>query len=96
MITRKEYLANEATHNEYYAQFVTQGIRDTVQRFIGLDRIKNSNDPHMNDIPLKEWDSLTRIFGSQTNAKLKECEDYLTLATSVCILKEAARQLKDA
>lgn len=96
MITRKEYLANEATHNGYHAQFVTQGIRDHVQRFIGLDRIKNSNDPHMNDIPLKEWDSLTKIFGPLTNAKLKECGDYLTLATGVCILKEAARQLKDA
>jgi len=94
MFTRTQYLAHECAHSEYYAQFVTEGLKTRVQNAIGKDRITNSTNPHFNDIPLVQWDNLTYILGALTNAKMKECGDYLTLAGGVCILKEAARQVK--
>ena len=95
MITRKEYLSGEASHNAYHRQFVTPGIKKMVETSIGKERIRKSVDPNFNDIPLKEWDTLSNFLGPSTNTKLKECGDYLTLSTAVCILKEAARQLKE-
>ena len=94
MITRMQYLKNEASHNEYYAQFVHAGVKNMVRLYIGESAIRNSTDPHLNDIPLVKWDSLaTNLSG--VSVKLHECGDYLTLATGVCILKEAARQIKE-
>lgn len=53
---------------------------------------KNSTDKHMNDIPLRKWDSL-RIY--PRDGAMKECGDYLTLAGKVCIAKAAARMIKE-
>jgi len=58
MITRKEYMDKEYTHEEYYGQFVNDAIIKIVGDSIGVDRIKASTDKHLNDIPLKEWDNL--------------------------------------
>lgn len=44
----------------------------------------------MNDIPLKEWDNLSYIL----RVDFKSVGGYNSLACSVCVLKEAARQLK--
>ena len=101
MMTRQDYLdtpleGQPAAHRCYYAQFVTAGILDLVERCIGLDRIQQSTDPHLNDIPLKRWDNLMwGGFPASIAAKLREAGDYPTASAWVCITKEAARQIRD-
>lgn len=65
MYTRKQRLADECTHDEYWAQLVKPCITDMVLRRFGISRLEDSTDPHMNDIPLHQWDALhetTRSF----------------------------------
>jgi hypothetical protein len=88
--TRQQLLNNECTHREYYAQFVTEQFVDKVSSQIGKDRLLNSKDKHLNDIPLQIWDMISPPIG--TGSKIREFGDYLTKAGSVCIVKEAARQ----
>ena len=78
------------SHREYYAQFVTSQTTHYVARQIGVEKIKASTDPHLNDIPIAKWDSIPHYLDG---SKLKEAGDYLTDAGWVCIAKEAARQL---
>lgn len=80
--TRKEYLDGKCTHREYYAQFVTNGIRETVLERFGKS-LFSSTDPHLNDIALRHWDNLSRI-AMRGGFSLSDC---------VCTLKEAARQI---
>lgn len=97
MITRQQYLNKQATHEEYYSQFVTPFIKKIVENHIGLDKIKDSNDHHFNDIPLRLWDNASnwlKYYPTVFN-QLKEAGDYATLAGLVCILKQAARELKE-
>ena len=81
--TRKQYLAKECTHQEYYNQFVTPYILKTVERAISLQAICNSSDPHFNGIPLASWDRVARQI-SYSNP----------IAAGVCIAKAAARIIK--
>ncbi len=90
MKTRKQYMNGEISHHEYYAQFVNDTIKQNVLDHVALDRLMKSTDEHLNDIPLRVWDSIPMFDVSE---KLKEAGDYLTLAGSVCIAKEAARQI---
>lgn len=101
MITRKDYLAS-SNHRAYYAQFVTPAVRLVVERRIGLAALVASKDPHMNDIPLAKWDAMAGAIHRACNTKaLGEAEGFepgkhgWSLSTSVCIAKEAARQLKE-
>lgn len=93
MKSRKEYLAKQCTHAEYYGQFVDSGIKARVTNSIGMDRLLKSTDKHLNDIPLKEWDRLIPIFPAHIGQAMRDAGDYPTLAGAVCIAKEAARQL---
>lgn len=88
--TRAQYMANECTHQQYYEQFVTPGVRARVNACIGLDRIRASTDPHFNDIPLFLWD---RAHGNSFPS-MKEAGDFLTLAGMVCIQKAYAQQIR--
>jgi len=92
MKTRKQYMNNECSHAEYYGQFVDSSVIARVTSRISKKAIMASTDPHMNDIPLKEWDAIP--VSSHIADKLKECGDYLTLSGSVCINKAAARQIR--
>ena len=94
MKTRQQYLNGECSHREYYSQFVGESIIKLVENGIGIKTILASTDPHLNDIPLKKWDVLAEHF-KYMHLKLKEAGDYLTLAGSVCILKEAAKQIRN-
>lgn len=92
LITRKEYMANHFTHEQYYAQFVTPQVMQSVQFIIGTNRVTNSINECFNDIPLEEWDRIPisrAIFDL-----LKDAGDSLTPATSVCIAKAAAKQIR--
>jgi hypothetical protein len=91
-ITRTQYLNKEATHREYYSQFVTAGVIQRVKGF-KLETLIKGKDEHFNNIPLALWDSLMPVVPFEINSKLKECGDYATKAGVVCILKEAAMQI---
>jgi hypothetical protein len=102
MITRQAYLDSTTgdraqDHRAYYAQFVTDHHRATVARFIGLTKLVESKDPHFNDIPLRKWDAIEGlILTPSTSAHLRKAGDFPTSGGSVCIAKEAARQLLEA
>ena len=54
--TRKQYMDGECTHDQYYDQFVTQELKNTVLRSIPEKQIVMSKDESFNDIPLRSWD----------------------------------------
>lgn len=93
MIFRIEYLDHKCSHEEYYAQFVTPDIIRKVKRFIGVVAIKNSRDRSFNDIRMRRWDVITMPY--ETQELMSMVGDFLTPAGKVCILKEAARQIKE-
>ena len=86
------YLKGECTHREYYSQFVTDGIKGLVLKGIGFNAINNSQDAHMNDIPLKLWDILVPFI----HVNFKDTGDFRSIAGCVCVLKEAAKQIKES
>lgn len=103
-MTRQEYLAaNTAAfiakedtmvpHRAFFAQWVNDQTIRYVVASIGGDRIKASTDPHMNDIPLREWDVLRPPLAAKTT-------DFglsgFSLSDWVCVSKEAARQYAEA
>ncbi len=101
---RSEYMDNyggdEAgakLHRAYYAQFVTSEVRNLVSRCIGDDKVKASKDPHFNDIPLAKWDRIIdhHHVAASVNTAMREMGDYPTAAGCVCVLKEAAQQIRD-
>lgn len=87
--TRQQYLNNECTHREYYAQFVTPEYIQYVVSRIGAKELMGATDENLNSISLKKWDMLGAPICKQ---KLIEAGDGLTLAGKVCMAKEAARQ----
>ena len=105
VVTRKEYMAISAhhvgankelrvrAHRDYYAQFVTDRIINLVLSGIGKDKILASKCDHFNDIPMRMWDPLVKYLG--VSKKMHDCGDYLTMAGGICILKEAAQQIKE-
>lgn len=91
MFSRKDYLGNKCSHREYYGQFVDEFTKVRVLNHINLERLKSSEDEHLNDIPLQTWDdigiNLTRV------DCLREAGDSHSLAGAICINKEATRQI---
>ncbi len=94
LITRKEYLSDSSLFRAYYAQFVTPAHFARIRGLI--DRIKASQDPHLNDISISIWDRLAVPVPHETAEKMKLCGDYPTLSGAVCTLKEAARQIRES
>jgi len=93
--TREQYMNNECDHDTYYGQFVSSAIVELVADSIGVDRIRASTDPHMNDIPLRDWDQLEASIGLlvHKNHRKKTGEGWSS-GTSVCIAKAAARRIQ--
>lgn len=96
MLTRQEYMQDSARlHREYYAQFVTPGVLDTVRNWFGVERLVRATDQeYFNTIPLVEWDRLANAV-PRTQA-MRDAGEGWSLGSAVCILKEAARQLVEA
>lgn len=97
-MTRNEYLekATMEAHREYYGQFVSEGLKTMVMNRIGKKEIMESKDEHMNDIKLERWDALHQGILSYTGRKLKELGGTHSLCETVCIAKEAARQIRES
>jgi hypothetical protein len=92
MFTRQNYLEKICTHSQYYNQFINYGFITRVVQTIGRQKIMESTDEYLNDIPLIFWDQINPPLG--TMEKMKGLGDYLTLAGKVCIAKEAAKNFK--
>ena len=104
IITHAQYMANsEELHQAYYLQFATENTKRLVLRSIGADKIKASNDPYFNDIPLHQWDALDKGVRATINTKAKRESDNYTkpsgylwsLSDTVCTAKACAREYKE-
>ena len=96
MYTRKQYMDNEVSHAEYYAQFGIHLIKLVGNR-IGKKRILESSDPHFNDIPLREWDRLESSVRQLVGCMIREYNGPkagVSLSDCVCAAKSAARMIK--
>lgn len=95
------------THDQFYSQFVTLDILQLVGKQIGIKRIRQSTDPHFNDIPLQKWDRLSDSMRNLIDAKLwkqlynttyrpQDQNNFIwSLSCGVCIAKAAARIIKN-
>lgn len=91
MFTRKQYLNNEVSHHDYFIQFATEEMREEVMREIGTDRIKQSKDEHLNDIPLHVWDGLP--VPKKCLELLEQANEGYSKCAMVCIYKAIAMEL---
>ena len=96
LITRSEYMAGDCSHDTYYAQF-GEHLTDLVAQTIGVDRILKSTDPHLNDIPLKRWDSLAPAVRWRVGRLIGEANETggVSLSDCVCAAKSAARLIQE-
>ena len=92
VFTCKDYMTGKCTHEVYYGQLVTQGMTDHIARAIP-QALAKSTDPVFNDIPLSTWDRLGMVYGLRD--EFKALGDFKTSAGMVCVLKEAARQVRE-
>lgn len=83
-------------HCAYFRQFVTQSIEGYVVSAIGGENILNASDEKcLNDIPLTRWDALARSIRMMVDGeKMRELGEQFSLASMVCIAKEAARMYR--
>jgi|TARA_B100001094_G_scaffold17444_1_gene15012 hypothetical protein len=86
--SRSEYLDGQVEHQKYYAQMLNTDIIKAVVSSVGVDKILNSTDEHMNDIPLGKWDQATRKFHIN---KWPE-GDSPSQAGRVCVAKAGAKE----
>ncbi len=104
MFTRAQYLNKECTHREYWAQFVTAGMKSMVARNFSLERLQRSQNEYFNDVTvLSDWDIMRgNTFAMLDLKKWREIQypEYTdptsigwSMSDNTCLLKEAARQL---
>lgn len=99
--TRKQYMNKEVSHQDYYAQFVTESTKRYILSDLTINEIKeafNSGDEHLNEIKIPFnnmgsggnwwWD-----FTPFNNQLIKECGESNSHATHTCVGKAAARIL---
>jgi len=83
--TRDDYMSGKCTHSEYYGQYVNTAVRGFVLNVIGEKMLRGSTDKNFNDIPLVMWDRM--------HPYLVRFAPDNSLCASVCLAKEAARQI---
>ncbi len=96
MKTKKQYHNKECTHREYYAQFVTPWVKQIVKDRFDIDKLVNTPDQeNLNTLNLSIWDGLVPLLWMDFKicSLLKSADEWRTLGSGVCILKEAAKQL---
>ena len=110
IITRQQYFKNlnayrdlskeekekvKHPHQEYYAQFVTDEIKNLVKNKFGIRNLVNAHkvDPNFNNIPLKRWDSFGYLMEYLDRDLIKATGQGYSNAGACCVLKEAALQL---
>lgn len=99
---RRDYMSGRIDHHDYYGQFVTDGLIATVSAALSEQRIRTSDDPHFNDIPLEEWDQLAKRLPARTWSGVAHSNASTTrggvsnvsLSDKVCLLKATARRIQ--
>lgn len=91
-ITRKAYLDQQVSHDQYYSQFVTPAIREAVANRFPVELLRSAGE-HLNGIELAHWDNLGERFHPLISKMLRSAGDFLSLAGVVCILKQAALEI---
>ena len=106
--TRKEYMASHVhlvdadpeerfkLHRKYTAQFVTENIKNHVREVFG-ESILQSTNKHFNDIHINLWYPLCPQYQNHVasvNKRLTGTAHY-TISDAVCMLKEAADQIRE-
>lgn len=96
LYTRKDYLDNKITHDEYYFEIAKEiGIRPPDEMINKARKALNLGDEHLNTISLSVWDTWARnilVFNSSAvNDVFRKRGDYCTLAGLVCALKAITR-----
>jgi hypothetical protein len=96
--TRKQYMDGDVSHDEYYGQFVTDGVI----RLLDQERVKASTDPHFNDIPLHRWDQLATLLPHNVISAVCDANESThagkrvhSLSDCVCVLKAAAKKVRE-
>lgn len=101
MWTRKQYLAGEVSHHDYYSQFITPETRRVVAQTFGTDNLvrEYAKDRHLNGLSIRRWDALSfhdTAQGFQVHLPYNReafalADSYgMTRACAVCIAKTAA------
>ena len=94
--TYKQYMNKECSHQEYFEQFVNDNTINVVLHSIGKQRILDSTDFYLNDIPLKEWDNLHPFLPRNNKIHKESGETNIgSLSDTVCIAKAAARKWRN-
>lgn len=90
MFTRKDYVIDgKCTHQQYYAQFVTEEIKMIVVLNFGLDTLEEAyqEDKTFNTIPLQRWDLLGIFLNVPImHDKFKQHQDFISQAIALRIL----------
>ena len=89
---------NECTHREFYSQFVTDSMKQSISAYFGIEKLKKAfeENKHFNSLKLESWDSLAFSccqHNYTVKEALKEAKHSYSLSTGVCIMKEAAKQI---
>lgn len=100
MFTREDYTNRRCSHREFYGQYVNEYVLGVVRNCGHLKQILASTDKHLKDVPLAMWDKLAMSVSGYVGRRNVELCGYKNATSSlsdcVCVLKEAARQLKEA
>ena len=64
MILRSDFLEEKYTFKEYFSQFVNNEVKNKVLKIIGKEALLKSKDKHLNDIPVKKWDTMSGFIWS--------------------------------
>ena len=100
MWTRKQYLDGDCTHEQYYgsiAEDIGFSYTHAPEAFLRrVQRALEANDPHLNTVPLVDWDTRGRAMiayhGDKVERAFKARGDTVSLCGLVCLCKYAARK----
>ena len=89
--TKKAYMAGECTHEQYYAQFITDDGIHMVQRSTAFKRMIKKGSKDTSSVEVQIWD----LIGTDGEAVtlLKSMGDCWSMSAAVCINKAIALQL---
>ncbi len=87
MFTRTQYMDNQCTHQEYYIQFATSGIKAFVERNYTPEYIRScyEQDKHLNNLGngwIKQFDSITRCLSGEIAGVNKKLNGEATYSLS--------------
>ena len=91
MFTRKQYLAGECTHDQYYLAIAdAAGLKaGDPGRIKACRAALMAGDEHLNTLPLPNWG---KLLPSSVTKIMRELGDYPTLAGVVCLWKALYRR----